>query len=91
VPLLFAAVAALLTGSMLSRVARLSYNLERAEGKFRMAHARIRTYVESIAFFRGGQKEQRLCDGVCVCVCVVWPARNGLYFCWAIVCECSLL
>ena len=43
---------------MMSRLAEASFVLKLYEGVFRSAHLRIRTYVESITFFNGVQKEQ---------------------------------
>ncbi len=49
----------IITFLLTSRVAPHIFSQERAEGFFRFAHARIRTYVESIAFFNGEQDEQQ--------------------------------
>jgi ABC-type uncharacterized transport system fused permease/ATPase subunit len=42
-----------------SRVVPHVFSQEKAEGYFRYAHARIRAFVESIAFYNGEEDEQR--------------------------------
>ena len=52
-------IAYLITIPLTSRVVPHIFSQDRAEGFFRYAHARIRTYVESIAFYNGEKKEEQ--------------------------------
>eukprot|EP01127_Copromyxa_protea_P016813 TRINITY_DN506_c0_g1_i4.p1 TRINITY_DN506_c0_g1~~TRINITY_DN506_c0_g1_i4.p1 ORF type:complete len:1239 (-),score=249.04 TRINITY_DN506_c0_g1_i4:4-3720(-) len=47
---------------LFAKVAHFTYLLEREEGNFRYAHARVREFSESIAFFDGKDMERENCE-----------------------------
>ena len=49
----------ILTTGLLKRVVPYVYTQDKRKGDFRFAHARVRTFVESIAFYRAENAEER--------------------------------
>jgi ABC-type uncharacterized transport system fused permease/ATPase subunit len=54
----WAVVATLVGQFLLNRVAKTTFVLSMKEGAFRYLHGRIRTFSESVAFYRGEPKEE---------------------------------
>jgi ABC-type uncharacterized transport system fused permease/ATPase subunit len=58
-------VCATVNSVLLAGVTRLTFAQAKMEGSFRYAHARVRCYAESIAFYDGEREEEQHLDDAC--------------------------